>query len=126
MSNAVLSEDQKTLLKKGPSLISTPTDINWYNVRKDSTKFINKIRHFAYVSDQTVQQRKQQQRLEVNPENIVSTSINVFSPGKPPPVSSDSKQLYKSKQSNNSSLELFIDTSEKEIFNPKNIRKTLA
>ena len=98
MSNAVLSEDQKTLLKKGPSFIPTPTNINWYDDRKDFTKLINKIRHFADVSDQPVQQQKQQQQLEVNPENIVSTSINVFPPGKPPPVSSDSKQLYKSKQ----------------------------
>ena len=48
----------------------------------------------------------------------------MFPPGKPPPVSSDSKQIYKSKKSNKNSLELFIDTIEKEIFNPKNIRKT--
>ena len=122
LGNAVLSEDQKTLLKKGPSFVPTPTDINWYNVRKDFTKFINKTRHFADDIDQPVQQ--QQQQLEVNPEDIVSTSINVFPPGKPPPVCSDSKQLYKSKQSNNNSLELFIDIIEKEIFNPKNIRKT--
>ena len=119
MSNAVLSEDQKTLLKKGPSFILTSTDINWYDACKDFPKFLNKIRHFADV-------QKQQQQLEVNPENFVSTSINIFPPGKPPTGSSDSKQLYKSKQSNNSSLELFIDTSEKEIFNPKNIRKTLT
>ena len=83
MSNVVLSEDQKALLKKGPSFIPTPTDINRYDVRKDFTNFINKIRHSADVSDQPVQQ-KQQKQLEVNPENIVSTSINVFLPGKPP------------------------------------------
>ena len=59
LSNAVLSEDQKTFLKKGPSFIPTPTDINWYDVRKDFTKFINKIRHFADVSDQPVQQQQQ-------------------------------------------------------------------
>ena len=88
LSNAVLSEDQKTLLKKGPSFIPTPTNINWYDVRKDFTKFINKIRHFADVSDQPVQQQKQQQQLESNPENIVSTSINALPPGKSPPVSS--------------------------------------
>ena len=123
MSNAVLSEDQKALLKKGPSFIPTPTDINWYDVRKDFTNFINTIRHFADVSGKPVQQ-KQQKQLEVNSENIVSTSINVFPPGKPPRVSNDSKQLYKSKQSNNSSLDLFIVVTEKEIFNPKNIRKT--
>ena len=46
--------------------------------------------------------QKQQQQLEVNPKNIVSTSMNVFPPGKAPPVNSDRKQLYKSKQSSNS------------------------
>ena len=102
--------------------------INWYDVRKDFTKFVSKIRHFADVSDQPVQQ--QQQQLELlflhcfYPENIVSTSINVFPLGKTHPVSSDREQLYKSKQSNNNSLELFIDNIEKEIFNQQNIRKT--
>ena len=67
--------------------INYTTDINWYDVRKDFTKVINNIRHFADVSDQPVQQQKQQQQLKV------STSINVFAPRKPPPVSSDSKQL---------------------------------
>ena len=114
----MLSEDQKTLLKKGPSFVPTPTYINWYGVRKD---FANKIRQFANVSDQLA---REQQQLEVELENIVSTSTNIFPPGKPPPVCSDSKQLYKSKQSNNNSLELFIDIIEKEIFSPKNIRKT--
>ena len=74
--------------------MSTPTDISWYDVHKEFTKFINKIRHFVDVTDQPVQQQKQQQQLEVNPKNTVSTSINVFPPGKPPPVSRDSKQLY--------------------------------
>ena len=35
LSNTVLSEEQKPLLKKGPSFVPTPTDINWYEVRKD-------------------------------------------------------------------------------------------
>ena len=37
LSNTVLSEEQKLLLKKGPSFVPTPTDINWYEVRKDKT-----------------------------------------------------------------------------------------
>ena len=57
-------------------------------------------------------------------ENIESTPVNIFPTCKPPPVSSENKQLYRSKQSNNNSLELFIDTIEKEIFNPSNIRRT--
>ena len=56
LSNAVLSEDQKTLLKNRPSFIPTPTNINWYSVRKDFTRLINKMRYFADVSDHPVQQ----------------------------------------------------------------------
>ena len=88
---------------------------NWSDARKDFIKFANEIRHFADVSDQPVQR---QQHISIN------ISINIFPPGKPPPVSSDSKQLYKSKQSNSNNLELFIDIIEKEIFSPKSIRKT--
>ena len=84
---------------------------NWSDARKDFIKFANEIRHFADVSDQPVQQ---QQHI------LINISINIFPPGKPPPVSSDSKQLYKSKQSN--SLELFIDMIEKEI-SPKSAQK---
>ena len=42
LSNAVLSEDQKTLLKKGSSFIPTPTDINWYDVLKGFTNLLTK------------------------------------------------------------------------------------
>ena len=35
LSNSVLSKEQKSLLKKGPSFVPSPTDINWYEVRKD-------------------------------------------------------------------------------------------
>ena len=111
-------------MKKEPSFVPTPTDINWYAVRKDFTNFVNKIRHFADVSDQLAQQR---QKLEVNPENIVSASTNVFPPGKPPPVCSDSKQLYKSKQSNNNSLELLYIPSKKKYLTQKTSeRHTIA
>ena len=56
LSNAVLSEDQKTLLKNRSSFIPTPKNINWYSVRKDFTRLINKMRHFADVSDHPVRQ----------------------------------------------------------------------
>ena len=71
-----------------------------------------------------MQQKQQQQQLEVYPESILSTSMNVFLSCKPPPVSSDGKQIYKSQQSNSNSLELFIETIKNEIFNLKNIINT--
>ena len=55
LSNSVLSEKQKSLLKKGPSFVPTPTDINWYEVRKDFTKFTNKIRRLADLDQQQEQ-----------------------------------------------------------------------
>ena len=59
LSNAILSEEQKSLLAKGPSFVPTPSDINWYEVRKDFTKFINKVRQHL---------RQQQQQLQSNPQ----------------------------------------------------------
>ena len=38
-----LSELQKSLLKKEPSLAPTPSDINWYEVRRDFDKFVNQL-----------------------------------------------------------------------------------
>ena len=35
LSNTVLSEEEKSLLKKGPSFVPTSTDINWYEVHED-------------------------------------------------------------------------------------------
>ena len=34
-SNKNLSHAEQSLLRKGPSFITTPTDINWYNLRRD-------------------------------------------------------------------------------------------
>ena len=55
MSNTVLPEEQKSILKKGPSFVPTPTDINWYEVCKGFTKFTNKIRHLADFDQQQEQ-----------------------------------------------------------------------
>ena len=49
-----MSEEQKSLLAKGPSFVPTPSDMNWYEVCKDITKIVNKVR-------QHVEARQQQQ-----------------------------------------------------------------
>ena len=51
----MLPEEQKSLLKKGPSFVQTPTDINWYEVCKGFTKFTNKIRDLADFDQQQEQ-----------------------------------------------------------------------
>ena len=49
-----LSELQKSLLKKGPSFVPIPSDINWYEVRRDFDKFVNQLRyrvtHFTEIT----------------------------------------------------------------------------
>ena len=107
LSNSVLSKEQKSLLKKGPSFVPSPTDINWYEVRKDFTKFNNKIRHPADLNHQ-----QEQVHLQVK-SNEPSTKKNNFSPGKPPPKAKPFQQLYRSKLSTNNSLELHIKSIEK-------------
>ena len=118
LSNTVLSEEQISLLKKGPSFVPTPTDINWYEVRKDFTKFTNKIRHIADLD-----QQQEQVYPQVN-SNEPTINENNFPLGKPPPKVNLYQQLYRSKPSTNNSVELFIKSIEKELFNPNNIKKT--
>ena len=117
MSNTVLSEEQKSLLKKGPSFVPTPTDINWYEVCQDFTKFTNKIRHIADLD-----QQQEQVHPQVN-SNEPTINENNFPPGKPPPKINPYQQLYRSKPITNNSVELFIKSIEKELFNPNNIKK---
>ena len=102
--------------KKGPSFVPTPTDINWYEVRKDFTKFTNKIRHLADLDQQQKQVHPQVKSTEP------TTNENNFPPGKPPPKANPYQQLYRSKPSTNNSVKLFIKSIEKELLNPNNIR----
>ena len=118
MYNTVQSEEQKSLLKKGSSFVPTPTDINWYEVRKCFTKFTNKIRHIADLD-----QQQEQVHPQVN-SNEPTINANNFPPGKPPPKINPYQQLYRSKPSTNNSVELFIKSIQKELFNPNNIKKT--
>ena len=79
---------------------------------------LNKIRHLADLD---------QQQEQVDPQvNIDEPTINEnnFPPGKPPPKINPYQQLYKSKPSTNNSVELFIKSIQKELFNPNNIKKT--
>ena len=70
LSNTVLSEEQKSILVKGPSFLRIPSDINWYEVRKYFTKFIKKGR-------QHLEARQQQQQLQINPQvNTKDLCIN--------------------------------------------------
>ena len=116
LSNTVLSDKQKSVLKKGHSFVTTPKDINWCKICKVFPKFTNKIRHLADLD---------QQQEQVHPQvksNKPTTNENNFPPGKPPAKANPYQQLYRSKPSTNNSVELFIKSIEKELFHPNNIR----
>ena len=49
---------------------------------------------------------------------------NNFPPGKPPPKVNPYQQLYRPKPSTNNTIELFLKSIEKELFNPNNNKKT--
>ena len=110
----------KYLLAKCPSFVPTPSDINWCEVRKDFTKFTNKVRQHA---EGRQQQQQQQSNPQVNSEDLLIDESN-FPLDKPPLKTNLYQQLYRSKPNKNNSLELFIDNIEKQLVNPSNIRKT--
>ena len=45
LTSAELSESQKSLFRKEPSFVPTPSDINWYEVRRDFDRFDNQLRY---------------------------------------------------------------------------------
>ena len=116
LHNTVISEEQKSLLKKGPSFVPTPAEINWYEVRKDFTKFTNKNRHLADLDKQ------QEQVLPQVNSNESTINENNFPPGKPPPKI-NSYQHYRSKPSRNNSVELLLRVLKKNFLTPITLKK---
>ena len=47
LSTQELSDAEKSLLRKCPSFIPNPTDINWFNLKRDFDNFVNKLRYMA-------------------------------------------------------------------------------
>ena len=76
---SVLFEEEKSLLNKSPCFEPIPTDINWYEVCKDFTKFINKI---IYLAD--LDQQQEQIHPQVN-SNEPTINENNIPPDKSPP-----------------------------------------
>ena len=110
---------QKSLLSKGSSIVPTPKDVNWYELRKDFTKLVRQLR-FKLKQSQLSQDYQNQQELS-NPIQSQNLPNEDLLP--PPPPGQDKRYgpLYNSKPTNNRSLELFIDNIEKNLFNPTSL-----
>ena len=76
-----LTSPQNSLLSKGPSFVPTSKDVNWYELRKNFTKFVNQLR-FKLKQYQLNQDHQNQQELS-NP--ILSKNLSNEASLPPPP-----------------------------------------
>ena len=124
MSIRDVTPSQKSILAKRPTFVPNPTGVNWLDLRKDFDKFFSQVRY------EFKKQRTQQQEQGISANNepqsfqhqISSKDENNNLP--PPPVkTSKFAPLYRSKETDNKSLEMFIKETEKDLFNPENAKK---
>ena len=104
---------EKSLLRKGPSFIPTPTDTNWYNLRRNFDSFVNKLRYRVSKPAET-------NSINVNHTTNISNSL-VHQLGNPPIEAKSSNVNFRKEKTNISSLEAFIDLVEKDLFKPGNV-----
>ena len=96
-------------------IYTTPSDINWYEVRRDFDKFANQLRYRVTHSTNITSSQW------ILSEPSTAGNINVI-PNLPRKKSTTSR-LFCSKETKWKSLELFIEAMESDSFNPNNIRK---
>ena len=100
------------MLAKDPSFAPKSSELNWHNVHKAFTKFINKVRQHAEA-------RQQQQQLQVNPQvksEDLPLNESKYPHGELPLKANLYQRLYRSKPTKNNSLELLIDNIKKKNF----------
>ena len=112
VSSKVLSPAEKSLLKKGPSFVPTPTDINWCNLRQDFDSFVNKLRFQAL--------KTAKDHAEDNPTSA-ALSVEPFQLGNPPVKAKSPNINYRREKANVNSLETFIELVD--LFQPCNYNK---
>ena len=122
MSTRDLTPSQKSVLAKGPTFVSTPTSVNWLDLRKKFDKFVNQLR-YEFKKQRT---QHQEQGISANNElqslwyQISNKEENNNLP--PPPVKTNKfPPLYRSNETDNKSLEMFIEKIDKDLFNPENV-----
>ena len=122
LSSSNLASPQKFLLSKGPSFVSTPKDVNWYELRKPFTKFLTQIR-FKSKQSQLSQDRQNQQELS-DPIQSKITQMKLYSHNyllDKTDVMALCITQSTNNNTNNGGLELFIDDIEKDLFSPKSL-----
>ena len=91
---------------KGPSFVPTPSDVNWYEMRKDFDKFVNQLRFKARNIIEP----------NANTTNDVTTNTGINAPKK---SESSIAPLYRTRETKYKYLETFIENMEKELLTLK-------
>jgi hypothetical protein len=118
LTKSILTEEQKKLLRKGPSFCPAPKDINWMKLHDDFGKFQRRIRltaHFHKINQGQDQGSSQDPSDEDQPRN--EEEKDMF------PEVPKSKQ-WNPPRSNIPELELFLAEVKRGIFNPNNIQSS--
>ena len=112
-------QHQQSLLKKAPSFIPTPKDVNWFNLRQDFDKFTNQLR--TKFNQAIEKSTKKNTNITTN-NSSNSTRDNSNNNEQVSKKKYKTNNLYRSRETKNKHLETFIDTIEKQLFEPKNIK----
>lgn len=107
LTDHALTEGEKSILRKGPSFVPSPTDVDWCSLRKDFDSFVNKLRYQV------------KNNYDNNNNQIQPTPMDSH----PPITKSQSSANYRCQPSKSNALEAFIDAVESNIFSPNKIRK---
>ena len=101
LCNLEISDSTKSLLRKGPSYVPSPKDINLHKLKQDFDTFVNKLR-----------KHHQSQFITTEDKNE-------------PPAPKTKEKLYnfRARPVNNHSLENFIEMLETDIFRPDNYQR---
>ena len=123
MSTRDLTPSQKSVLAKGPTFLPTPTSVNWLDLRKGFDKFVTQLRYeFKQRTLHQEQGSSANNDLQSLRHQISNKDENNNLP--PPPIKTNKfSPLYRSKETDTKSMEIFIENIEKDLFNPGNVKK---
>ena len=113
-------QHQQSLLKKGPSFLPTPKDVNWFNLRQDFNKFTNQLRT---KFNQSIDKSTDKNRNITTNNSSNNTRDNSNNNEQVPKKKKKTNNLNRPKETKNKHLETFINTIEKQLFEPKNIKR---
>ena len=130
MSIRDITPSQKSVLAKVPRFVPTPTSVNWLDLRKDFDKFVKQLRYvfkklLTQHQEEGISANNKPQSLQHQISNKDENSNLLLSPVK----TSKFTPLYRSKETDNKSLEMFTEKIEKHLlllFNIKKVRHKLS